>query len=225
MYTRTLMQAACTPFPTTHYGLTYYGLTYYGLTYYGLTYHVLWPRVLRTVAVRATQVAYEPFLPDGMKWWQLFDLVIVSACKPDFFSEARRPSYQVATPDGMLREVQRFERSGWYAGGNARMLEKVLGCRGEEVLYVGDHIFTDVNMAKKGLSWRTCMILQAPHMHCTCPARALHTRCTCTTHALHTRRTRTAHALHMHCTCTAHALAAAGAWGARALEREAMALN
>jgi len=106
------------------------------------------------------QVAYEPFLPDGMKWWQLFDLVIVSACKPDFFSEARRPSYEIATPDGMLREVIRFKRGGWYAGGNARMLEKVLGCRGEEVLYVGDHIFTDVNMAKKGLSWRTCMILQ-----------------------------------------------------------------
>ena len=35
-----------------------------------------------------------------MKWWQLFDLVIVSACKPDFFSEARRPSYEIATPDG-----------------------------------------------------------------------------------------------------------------------------
>jgi len=29
-----------------------------------------------------------------------------------------------------------------------------------QVLYVGDHIFTDVNMAKRGLSWRTCMILQ-----------------------------------------------------------------
>ena len=52
----------------------------------------------------------------------------------------------------MLREVIRFKRGGWYAGGNARMLEKVLGCRGEEVLYVGDHIFTDVNMAKKGLT-------------------------------------------------------------------------
>ena len=60
----------------------------------------------------------------------------------------------------MLREVVSYKRGGWFAGGNARMLEKVLGVRGEEVLYVGDHIFTDVNMAKKGLSWRTCMILQ-----------------------------------------------------------------
>ena len=28
------------------------------------------------------------------------------------------------------------------------------------MLYVGDHLFTDVNMAKRGLSWRTCLILQ-----------------------------------------------------------------
>ena len=28
------------------------------------------------------------------------------------------------------------------------------------MLYVGDHLYTDVNMAKRGLSWRTCMIMQ-----------------------------------------------------------------
>ena len=54
----------------------------------------------KTLTPNPEQVAYEAFLPDGMKWWQLFDLVIVSACKPDFFSEARRPSYEIATPDG-----------------------------------------------------------------------------------------------------------------------------
>jgi len=53
-----------------------------------------------------------------------------------------------------------MELGGQYAGGNARMVEKVTRCRGEEFLYVGDHIFTDVNMAKRCLSWRTCMILQ-----------------------------------------------------------------
>ena len=106
------------------------------------------------------EAAYEPFLPTGMRWWQLFDVVIVSACKPDFFSEARRPLYSIATDDGMLREAMRMEVGGQYAGGNARMVERVFGCAGEEVLYVGDHIFTDVNKAKKELSWRTCMVLQ-----------------------------------------------------------------
>mmetsp|Transcript_33191 Transcript_33191/g.109724 ORF Transcript_33191/g.109724 Transcript_33191/m.109724 type:complete len:590 (-) Transcript_33191:120-1889(-) len=106
------------------------------------------------------EVAFEPFLPGGMRWWQLFDVVVVSACKPDFFTETRRPLYSVATADGMLREALRMELGGQYAGGNARMVEKVTRCRGEEFLYVGDHIFTDVNMAKRCLSWRTCMILQ-----------------------------------------------------------------
>ena len=50
--------------------------------------------------------------------------------------------------------------SNAFAGGNAKMIEKRFGVSGAQVLYVGDHIFTDVNMAKRGLSWRTCMILQ-----------------------------------------------------------------
>ena len=50
-----------------------------------------------------------------------------------------------------------------YAGGNAHMVEKVFGFSGSQLLYVGDHIFTDVNLAKRGLSWRTCLILQV-HM-------------------------------------------------------------
>ena len=33
---------------------------------------------------------YEPFLPEGMRWSDLFDVVVVSACKPEFFSPTRR---------------------------------------------------------------------------------------------------------------------------------------
>ena len=48
------------------------------------------------------EVAFEPFLPGGMRWWQLFDVVVVSACKPDFFTETRRPLYSVAGLDVAL---------------------------------------------------------------------------------------------------------------------------
>jgi len=95
-----------------------------------------------------------------MSWRDLFDVVVVSASKPEFFSTNRRPVYEIVTDDGMLREAQRFEKGRVYAGGNAHMVEKVMGCQGRQVLYVGDHIFTDVNTAKRGLSWRTCMIMQ-----------------------------------------------------------------
>jgi len=105
--------------------------------------------------------AYDPFLPNGVGWRDLFSIVVVSACKPEFFSvAARRPVYEIATADGMLREGYKFEEGRSYAGGYARLVEKCLACKGAAVLYVGDHLFTDVNMAKREFSWRTCMILQ-----------------------------------------------------------------
>merc|ERR1719247_2649589 len=56
--------------------------------------------------------AYDPFLPPGTQWRDLFSVVVVSACKPDFFDkDARRPVYQIATEDGMLREG--FQVRGW----------------------------------------------------------------------------------------------------------------
>eukprot|EP00967_Tisochrysis_lutea_P065732 scaffold85535_cov37-Tisochrysis_lutea.AAC.2 len=103
---------------------------------------------------------YNPFLPAGMDWTNLFDLVVVSACKPEFFTTDRRPVYELATEDGYLRQHFRFEEGKIFAGGNARMLQKCFQVTGEEILYVGDHIFSDVNMAKKGLRWRTCLIMQ-----------------------------------------------------------------
>lgn len=104
---------------------------------------------------------YDPFLPTGMSWRDLFSIVVVSACKPDFFDTAsRRPVYEIANDDGMLREGYKFEEGRLYAGGYARLVEKCLDSKGPEVLYVGDHLFTDVNMAKRGFSWRTCLILQ-----------------------------------------------------------------
>jgi len=103
---------------------------------------------------------YEPYLPHGMAWADLFDVVVVSACKPEFFSTSRRPVYEIATADGFLREGFEFTPGSAYAGGNAKNVERCLGVSGPEALYVGDHLFTDVNMAKRGLSWRTCLILQ-----------------------------------------------------------------
>lgn len=38
------------------------------------------------------------------------------------------------------------------------MVEKSLGVHGDEILYVGDHIFTDVSQSKVHLRWRTALI-------------------------------------------------------------------
>ncbi|KIZ07124.1 hypothetical protein MNEG_0828 [Monoraphidium neglectum] len=103
--------------------------------------------------------AYDRFLPDGMTWRDLFDMVIVMARKPDFFSY-NMSLYEVVTEDGLMRPVLAAKRGGLYCGGSARMVEKALGVEGDDILYVGDHIYTDAALAKINFRWRTALILR-----------------------------------------------------------------
>lgn len=103
---------------------------------------------------------FDRFLPGDQTWHDLFDIAIVGARKPDFFS-GRAPAFEVATEDGLLREhVGALEQGKVYVGGNARLIEESLGLRGEEILYVGDHIFVDVNISKNVLRWRTALVIR-----------------------------------------------------------------
>jgi HAD superfamily 5'-nucleotidase-like hydrolase len=104
--------------------------------------------------------AFDRFLPDGMGWRDLFDLVIVGARKPEFFT-AHAPFFEVVTDDGLLRPAQGPLRPGAaYMGGSAAQVERDLGIEGDEILYVGDHMFGDVHVSKSVLRWRTALILR-----------------------------------------------------------------
>jgi 5'-nucleotidase len=102
---------------------------------------------------------FDRFVPGG--WRSLFDLVIVGARKPEFFT-GRSPIFEVVDDSGLLRpNVGPLREGGVYLGGNARLVEKTLECPGERILYVGDHIFSDVNVTKNLLRWRTALIIRA----------------------------------------------------------------
>ncbi|KAJ6794192.1 5'-nucleotidase domain-containing protein 4-like isoform X2 [Iris pallida] len=101
--------------------------------------------------------AFNKFLPNDMGWRDLFDMVIVSARKPEFF-QMSHPLYEVVTNDGLMRPCFKAHSGGLYSGGSAQMVEKSLGIHGDEILYVGDHIFTDVSQSKVHLRWRTALI-------------------------------------------------------------------
>ena len=45
-------------------------------------------------------------------------------------------------------------------GGNAAQVERALGLSGDQILYVGDHLFADVHVSKALLRWRTALILR-----------------------------------------------------------------
>jgi len=85
----------------------------------------------------------DPARPD---WRDYFDLVVVSARKPVFFEETPR-----AEP------LPGQDRA--FNGGNAAWLEEQLGCFGEEIMYVGDHIYGDILRSKKNVSWHTCLLI------------------------------------------------------------------
>lgn len=104
--------------------------------------------------------AFDRFLPKGMSWRNLFDVVIVAARKPEFFT-TQSPFFEVATEEGLLRPASGgLEPGKAYLGGSAVELERRLGISGDEILYVGDHMFGDVHFTKSVLRWRTALVLR-----------------------------------------------------------------
>jgi HAD superfamily 5'-nucleotidase-like hydrolase len=103
--------------------------------------------------------AFDPFLP-GETWRSLFDVVVVQARKPDFFTSGS-PAFEVVDDSGLLRPAARgFRTGGAYVGGNARLVEEFVGRPGEEILYVGDHVYADVHVTKSLLRWRTALVIR-----------------------------------------------------------------
>jgi HAD superfamily 5'-nucleotidase-like hydrolase len=101
---------------------------------------------------------FEGSLGEYPSWRHYFDLVVTAAKKPTFFTDAA--PFMEVMDDGSLRPAKGLERGRVYAGGNILDLEEELGVTGDQILYVGDHIYGDVLRAKKETAWRTAMIVQ-----------------------------------------------------------------
>ena len=111
--------------------------------------------------VRIMEYAFDPYLPAGMKWRDLFEAIIVSADKPSFFTSIKQ-LYKVVDEDASLLQphIGEIEPGSVFFGGCARQIEDFLGLSGDEILYVGDHLFGDVHFSKALLRWRTALILR-----------------------------------------------------------------
>jgi 5'-nucleotidase len=79
-------------------------------------------------------------------WEDYFDLVVTSARKPLFFEEPQT----VAPTEGHPKA---------FTGGNAAWLEHQIQAYGDEIMYVGDHIYGDILRSKKNVSWRTLLLI------------------------------------------------------------------
>jgi 5'-nucleotidase len=99
-------------------------------------------------------------VPNGT-WRDLFDFVVVAAAKPQFFSDDA-PAFRMVDPARGLLEPHRgaFKTGEVYHGGSAHLVELSLGLAGDQILYVGDHLFGDVHVSKRTLRWRTALIMR-----------------------------------------------------------------
>ncbi|XP_031433380.1 5'-nucleotidase, cytosolic II, like 1 [Clupea harengus] len=94
-------------------------------------------------------------------WRNFFDLVVVDTRKPVFFGEGT-VLRQVDTYTGKLRigtYTGDLQHGTVYSGGSSDIVCDLLDVRGKQILYVGDHIFTDILKSKKRQGWKTFLVV------------------------------------------------------------------
>jgi 5'-nucleotidase len=109
------------------------------------------------------------------EWLDLFDICIVGACKPAYLIDPKLNLFRVNGKDGSLLntdglfEIEALGENGaekflalgkTFQGGNWQHLQGMLEIdAGEELLYVGDHLYADVLRSKRTLGWRSAFIV------------------------------------------------------------------
>ena len=103
-------------------------------------------------------------MPEYPSWKNYFDVIVAASKKPLFFRDEAPFLERIAGSAGGSEKTRRarlpFERGKIYEGGNLVDFQRALGVHGDEVLYVGDHIFGDILRSRKDSAWRTAMIIQ-----------------------------------------------------------------
>ena len=110
----------------------------------------------------------------GEEWIDIWDAVIVSAGKPAFYTETRRPFREVNTETNRVRfqKVEKLETGKVYTEGCLRELTKLMDWNvggdsvesmgplsmNSNVLYIGDSLFADLVDAKREYGWITAAV-------------------------------------------------------------------
>ena len=103
--------------------------------------------------------AINPFLDKGETWQDLFEYVITLANKPRFFYDNLK--FLLINPEnGVMTNTFGTITPGVYQGGNAKKFTDDLHLTGDEILYIGDHIYGDILRLKKDCNWRTALVVE-----------------------------------------------------------------
>lgn len=103
--------------------------------------------------------AINPFMPKGKNWTDLFEYVVTLANKPRFFYDNLR-FLRVNPFDATMTNLNGPIVPGIYQGGCASKFTQDLKIAGDEILYIGDHIYGDIVRLKKDCNWRTALVVE-----------------------------------------------------------------
>jgi hypothetical protein len=105
----------------------------------------------------------------GERWLDYFDLVICGARKPGFLLDPYLPIFRVRTEDDTLQNIEigtdalaakALAEGKVFQGGNWMQLHRMLKLStGSALMYVGDHMYSDILRSKRTLGWRTVLIM------------------------------------------------------------------
>jgi HAD superfamily 5'-nucleotidase-like hydrolase len=105
------------------------------------------------------------YLSDGSKpsWRELFDVVVVNAMKPAFFTHSHSPRLfrKIDEVRGALslEAVGELRRGQVYSEGGLAEFARLTRFEGARVLYMGDQVYADLVEPMKLSSWKTAAVI------------------------------------------------------------------
>lgn len=98
----------------------------------------------------------------GPTWRELFEVIIVQAGKPHFFTNTAQPFRELDVERNvyMWDKVTRLDKGKIYAGGTIAGFQELTGWRGGRVMYFGDHPYADLADVTLRHGWRTAAVIR-----------------------------------------------------------------
>ncbi|VDP47980.1 unnamed protein product [Schistosoma margrebowiei] len=110
-------------------------------------------------------LVHTPFVSSGY-WSPCAPLVWDPVKAPDIhfsFSHFRKQHFRCEKADtgqpSIGHHMGPLETGQIYSGGSCEVFSHLIGARGKDVLYVGDHVYGDILKSKKTVGWRTYLII------------------------------------------------------------------
>jgi len=98
----------------------------------------------------------------GEDWRSLFDVIIVQAGKPHFFTNNAQPFRELDLNRrvSFWDKVVELEKGKIYVGGTIDDFQRLTGWKGGKVMYFGDHPYTDLADVTLHHGWKTAAVIR-----------------------------------------------------------------